>query len=597
MQAEKEDELLRRVAIENAKSILQARQRVEEELLRAKEALERKTEELARSLVMLRATLESTTDGIVVTDAAGNVTGYNRRYEQMWGIPVAMMETASHQELVERNSQHFENPAAFRAKIQAIYDNSRAETFDQLSFADGRTFELFSRIQFVDGQAVGRVWSFRDITERRRTEDALRVVAIENARLYEAAQTAAEERTRLLENERVARSEAERMSQMKDEFLASLSHELRTPLSAILGWTHILRRGAKSEADLERGISTIERNARTQAQLIEDLLDMSRITSGKLRLDVQSVEPVAFIESAVETMRPAAEAKGIRLEKILDPAAGPISGDPNRLQQIVWNLLSNAIKFTPKAGRVQVVLQRVESHIEIHVADSGMGIKPAFLAHVFDRFRQADASTTRSFGGLGLGLAIVKQLVEMHGGTVSATSDGEGCGATFSVRLPLVAVHSGKHDARRVYPSMLLREAKEFPVVDLSGVSILVVDDEADGRDLVKRVLEGCGAQVFTAGAADEALALLERERPQLLVSDIGMPLVDGFELLRRIRALGPSRGGALPAIALTAFAHAEDRAQALHAGFVVHVSKPVEPFELIATVASVAGRAGRNPE
>jgi PAS domain S-box-containing protein len=593
VQAETEDELLRRVATENAKSILVAHQRAEEELLRAKEALERKTEELARSLSMMRATLESTTDGILVTDAAGNVTGCNQRYEQMWGIPRAVMEAGSHQQLVEKNSRQFADPAAFCAQIHAVDDNSHAETFDLLSLADGRTLELFTKLQLVDGQIVGRVWSFRDITERRRTEDALRAVAIDNARLYEAAQTAAEERTRLLESERVARNEAERMSQMKDEFLASLSHELRTPLSAILGWTHILRRGAKSPADVERGISTIERNARIQAQLIEDLLDMSRITSGKLRLDVQSVEPAAFIESAVETMRPAAEAKGIRLEKILDPAAGPISGDPSRLQQIVWNLLSNAIKFTPKAGSVQVVLQRVESHIEIHVADTGMGIKQEFLAHVFDRFRQADASSTRSFGGLGLGLAIVKQLVEMHGGTVVANSDGEGRGATFSVRLPLVAVNTGRYDPRRVSPKTALRESTEFPVVDLSGIRILVVDDEADGRDLVKRVLEGCGAEVFTAGAADEALAMLERERPQLLVSDIGMPQVDGFELLRRIRALGPDKGGQIRAIALTAFARAEDRTQALHGGFVVHVSKPVEPFELIATVASVAGRAG----
>ena len=292
MQTEREDELLRSVAIQNAKSILLARQRAEEELIRAKEALERKTAELDRSLSMMRATLESTTDGILVTDAAGCVTGCNKRYEQMWGLPRAIMDAGSHQKLVERNSLQFADPDAFKAKIHAIYANSYPETFDLLDLADGRAFELFTKIQLVDEQAVGRVWSFRDVTDRRRAEDALRAVAIDNARLYEAAQAAAEERKQLLESERVARNEAERMSQMKDEFLASLSHELRTPLSAILGWTHILRRGSKSEGDLEKGISTIERNARMQAQLIEDLLDMSRITSGKLRLDVQPVEPV-----------------------------------------------------------------------------------------------------------------------------------------------------------------------------------------------------------------------------------------------------------------------------------------------------------------
>ena len=755
MQAEEEEKLLRSVAIQNAKSILLARQRAEEELVRAKEALERKTEELARSLSLMRATLESTTDGILATDADGNVTGCNKRYVQMWGVPRALMEAGNHQLLVETNSRQFADPDAFKAKVQAIYANAYPETFDLLNLADGRAFERFTRIQFVDGQVVGRVWSFRDITERRRTEDALRdetrilellnatgttltsklelqalvqavtdaatalsgakfgaffyniagangdafmlhalsgapreafaefgqpratalfgptfrgegsircddvlqdprygkmaphlgmppghlpvrsylgvpvvsrtgavigrlffghpatgvfneraqrlvvgvaaqaAVAIDNARLYEAAQAAAEERKQLLESERAARNEAERMSQMKDEFLASLSHELRTPLSAILGWAQILRRGSKSEADLERGISTIERNARMQAQLIEDLLDMSRITSGKMRLDIQPVEPAPLVESAMESMRPAAEAKGIRLEKILDPSAGPISGDPNRLQQIVWNLLSNAIKFTPKAGKVQVVLERVESHIEISVADTGVGIKPEFLVHVFDRFRQADASMTRSFGGLGLGLAIVRQLVEMHGGTVVATSPGVGHGATFSVRLPLAAVHRTASDAPRAHPRTTLPLSREFPAVDLSGVRILVVDDEADGRELVKRVLVDCGATVFTAGAADEALSLVEREQPQVLVSDIGMPQVDGFELLRRVRALGPAKGGAVPAIALTAFARAEDRTQALHAGFAVYVAKPVEPSELVATVASVVGRAG----
>jgi PAS domain S-box-containing protein len=418
-------------------------------------------------------------------------------------------------------------------------------------------------------------------------------VAIDNSRLYESAQRAAEERKELLESERSARGAAERMSELKDEFLATLSHELRTPLSAILGWAHILRRGVKSEADLHKGLDTIERNARVQTRLIEDLLDMSRIASGKVRLDIQPVAPVAFIEAAIETVRPAADAKGIRLEKLLDPSAGPISGDPGRLQQVIWNLLSNAIKFTPKEGKVQVVLERVNSHIEISVADTGIGIKPEFLAHVFERFRQGDASTTRAHGGLGLGLSIVKNLVELHGGTVRAESVGEGRGATFSVALPLPIAHRGSYEASRLHPQSATAAAIDFRRPDLSGIKVLVVDDEPDARELIKRLLSECAAEVLAAATAAEALEMVRRHRPHVLVSDIGMPEVDGFELLRRVRALGDAGGGRLPAIALTAFARSDDRTRALRAGFLVHVSKPVEASELVATVAAVAGRTG----
>jgi signal transduction histidine kinase/ActR/RegA family two-component response regulator len=422
-------------------------------------------------------------------------------------------------------------------------------------------------------------------------------VAIDNARLYEAAQNAAEERRRLLESERAARATAERMSDMKDEFLANLSHELRTPLSAILGWSQVLRRGARGEVDVQKGLEAIERNARVQTQLIEDLLDMSRIASGKVRLDIQAMQPASAIEAAIETVRPAAEIKGIKLEKFLDSDAGPISGDPSRLQQIIWNLLSNAIKFTPKGGKVQILLARGTSHIEISVADSGIGIKPEFLAHVFERFRQADASAARMHAGLGLGLSIVKQLVELHGGTVRADSPGEGRGATFTVELPLAVVHRNVYARERLHPKTSPAGASEFKVMDLSGVKVLVVDDEVDARDLMRRVLGDCDAQVLTAASADEALTIVERERPHVLVSDIGMPHVDGFELLKRVRALGEAKGGKVPAIALTAFARSEDRTRALRAGFLVHVSKPVEPSELVATVASVSGRSGELAE
>lgn len=418
-------------------------------------------------------------------------------------------------------------------------------------------------------------------------------VAIDNSRLFEATQRAAEERKKLLESERSARSAAERMSEVKDQFLATLSHELRTPLTAILGWASLLRRRLKSDADFENGLDIIERNARMQAQLIEDLLDMSRIASGKVRLDIQPIEPVTFIDAAVETVRPAADAKEIRLEKLLDPSAGPISGDPGRLQQIVCNLLSNAIKFTPKQGRVQVVLARVNSHIEITVADTGIGIRPDFLPHVFERFRQADASTTRTYGGLGLGLSIVKSLVELHGGTVRAQSDGEGRGATFAVHIPVTVVRGAPYDASRLHPKTPSLSPSDLRTIDLSGLKVLVVDDESDARELVKRVLSDCDAEVITAGTAAEALERVRQYRPHVLVSDIGMPGVDGYELLKLVRALGDAGGGRLPAIALTAFARTEDRTRALRAGFLVHVSKPVDASELIATVATVAGRTG----
>ena len=416
-------------------------------------------------------------------------------------------------------------------------------------------------------------------------------IAIDNARLYEAAQTAAVEREALLESERAARSTAERMSELKDEFLATLSHELRTPLNAILGWSQVLQNAPKDELDTRQGLEAIERNARVQTQLIDDLLDMSRITSGKLRLDVQPLQPVSFVEAAVETVTPAADAKGIRLERMLDPAAGPISGDPGRLQQVVWNLLSNAIKFTPKDGRVQVLLERVNSHIEISVADTGVGIKPEFIPHLFERFRQGDASTTRKYGGLGLGLSIVKNLVELHGGTVRVKSAGQDQGTTVTVYLPLTVVHRSTGIGERLHPRSPNLTAPGVGDQELAGLTVLVVDDQPDARDLVRRVLEDCAAHVLTAGTVDEALALVERRKPDVLISDIGMPGADGFELLRRLRTLGSDRGGKVPAIALTAFARSEDRTRALRAGFLVHVSKPVDPSELVATVASVAGR------
>jgi signal transduction histidine kinase/ActR/RegA family two-component response regulator len=399
------------------------------------------------------------------------------------------------------------------------------------------------------------------------------------------------ERTQLLESERSARAEAERAGRMKDEFLATLSHEIRTPLNAILGWTHILAL-TRSPEDLAKGLSVIERNARAQAQIVADLLDMNRIINGKIRLDVQRIQLAPVVQAAVDTITPAAEAKGIRLQVILDPSTGPVSGDPERLQQVFWNLLSNAVKFTPRGERVQVLLQCVSSHLEVSVADTGEGIEPEFLPHVFDRFRQADGSTTRRVGGLGLGLAIVKQLVELHGGTVSARSPGPGKGSAFTVALPLAPLHGDEPSpAERRHPKAGTAAPTCDENDDIRGVRVLVVDDELDARDLVRRLLEGRQAQVATAASAGEALDLIQQLRPDILISDVGMPGEDGYSLLRRLRRLTPEAGGETVAIALTAYARAEDRVTAMRAGFQYHISKPVEPMELIATVASAARR------
>ncbi|MFI5325349.1 MAG: ATP-binding protein [Candidatus Rokuibacteriota bacterium] len=576
-QSDEEERLLRSVAMQNAQSILLARRRAEQELLSAKEALELRTQELARSLALMGATLEATWDGILVTDEGGRVTVFNALFAEMWHVPPDI--AGAMDRIPAYLAGQFADRQAYLDRVARIQAGAPPESHDALELADGRVFEEFSRIQVVDGRTVGRVWTFRDITEHRRA--------------VEAARQAVEERRQLLESEQFARGEAERANSMKDEFLPTVSHELRTPLNAILGWAHLLRTGAMTEAQVQQGVEVIERNARAQTQLIEDLLDMSRIISGKMRLDIQSADPAAFIEAAIETVRPAAEAKGIRLSTLLDPGAGPVNGDPNRLQQVVWNLLSNAIKFTARGGRVQVVLERVSSHIEIAVADTGIGIKPEFLPHVFDRFRQEKASPTRSATGLGLGLSIVKHLVELHGGSVHAISAGEGQGATLTVCLPLTVVQRNGEPSSRLHPRGTARTSPLFRPPDLSGIKVLVVDDQPDARDMIRRVLEDCEADVATAGSAAEALRAVEECRPDVLVSDIGMPDMDGYELLRRIRALGSPPGGHLPAIALTAFARSEDRTRALRAGFLAHVAKPVEPSELLATVASVVGRAG----
>ncbi|HEY6247710.1 MAG TPA: PAS domain S-box protein [Pyrinomonadaceae bacterium] len=416
-------------------------------------------------------------------------------------------------------------------------------------------------------------------------------IAMDNARLYEAAKRArAEAEHGAAENERLYK-QAEESSRLKEEFLATISHELRTPLNAILGWARMLRTGQLTGENQTKALDTIERNARAQAQLIDDLLDVSRIVAGKLRLDVRPTDPSTFIDAAVEAVRPAADAKGVHVQKIIDSSAILVPGDPARLQQVVWNLLSNAIKFTPRDGRVQIRLERVNSHIEIVVSDTGQGIAAEFLPYVFDRFRQADQKASRQYGGMGLGLAIVRHLVELHGGNVHAASEGEGKGSIFTVVLPVAPIYHVDATAGRVHPA-----AKDLlPTAEcterLDNLKILVVDDERDTRELLKEGLEYCGARVMLAGSAAEALESMQKDLPDVLISDIGMPIEDGYELIRQVRKLGKENGGRVPAIALTAYTRVEDRMHALRAGYHMHVPKPVELAELVAVAASVVRR------
>ncbi len=411
-------------------------------------------------------------------------------------------------------------------------------------------------------------------------------VLIATVRAFLRARQAEDDRDQLLVSERAARAEAERANRLKDEFLATLSHELRTPLHAIIGWTQLLKMGRLSREETAEGISAIERNAHAQAQLISDLLDVSRITSGKLRLDVQPVELAAVVEAAVDAILPAATAKGIRVLKQLEPAPEPVQGDPSRLQQVVWNLVNNAVKFTPEHGQIRVMLRRIDAEMEISVVDTGQGISPELLPRIFDRFLQADGSTTRQHGGLGLGLAIAKQLVELHGGTIRAESEGPGTGATLIVTIPLTPAEQPATEREVVDQPATTIDESSNDAVRFDAARILVVDDNTDSRKMLSRVLTDCGAVTTEAASLIEALELIESFQPQVLVSDIGMPGGDGFELIRKLReGLGAAQ---LPAIAVTGFAGPEDRRRALQAGYQLHVSKPVDPLELTKAIASL---------
>ena len=445
-------------------------------------------------------------------------------------------------------------------------------------FSEMQQTARISPLLDAGGQVIGTVTVIEDVTERVAREAELQALI--------------DERTQALAREKAARQEAEEANHLKDEFLATVSHELRTPLTSILGWSNMLLSGRLDGEARDRALETIHRNAQAQNQLISDLLDVSRIISGKLRLDLRTVDPAAIIEEAVEATRPAAEAKGVRLVTELDQRAGPINGDADRLQQVVWNLLTNAIKFTPQGGRILVRLESVGSKVEITVRDSGIGISPAFLPHIFDRFRQADPGTNRTHGGMGLGLSIVRQLVELHGGAVRAESEGEGKGATFVVSLPFVTLLGGAERVKRLPFTHDGHLEIECPPA-LVGLRVLVVDDEADTRDMLRAVFEDCKMEVISAGSTSEALELIARLRPDVLISDLGMPGEDGYSLIAQVRALPPERGGRIPAAALTAYVRAEDRMRVLRSGFQLHVPKPIEPAELVAVVANLAGRIG----
>jgi PAS domain S-box-containing protein len=542
---------------------------------------------LAEQREWLRVTLSSIGDAVIACDRNGRVTFLNGVAEQLTGWTA---EEAANRPLAEvfhvlgeGTRIPLEDPAREVLRRGAVTGLARRTILVGRDGVERSVAETAAPILSDRQQILGVVLVFRDVGVQRRPD------------LEHAASTA--DRESLLESERAARSEAERASRLKDEFVATVSHELRTPLNAILGWTQILKKSDLQPAQLRHGLEIIERNTRVQTQLISDLLDVSRIITGKLRLEIQSIELGEIVRNAIQTVQPAADAKGIELRLEISQVE-PIVADPERLQQVVWNLLSNAIKFTPQGGRVDVRIRTRDGHAEIKVADTGIGIRPEFLPILFERFRQADPSAARRFGGLGLGLAISKQLVELHGGTVTAESEGEGRGATFTINLPVGLARLPRTPGR---PSPK-PDAVVSGVVPSSvqGLRVLVVEDEPDTREMIQRFLEEQGAAVFTAIAADEALRQMVTVRPQILISDIGLPGMDGYELVQRVRALDVEQGGMIPAIALTAFVRSEDRTRALQAGYQAHLAKPVEPAELLAVINSFAGlithRRGQPP-
>jgi PAS domain S-box-containing protein len=537
---------------------------------------------MALNAAALRWFNELSTQGILITDAELRIRGWNNWLESHTGLRA---EEVIGQNLLDvypnldaRGIDEYYKDA-LAGQVRVIAQRLHGYLLPVPPATGDASFENMQQSARIaplseGGRVIGTVTVIDDVTERVAREDQL---------------------VHLLGREKAARAEAEAANRAKDEFLATVSHELRTPLNSILGWVQLLRSQKPDAAALQRGLEAVERSARAQTVLIEDILDASRITTGKLHLDVRPVDLVAIVSEAVDTMRPSANEKAIELRTTLKPLDGPVSGDPNRLTQLVCNLLSNAIKFTPRAGRVEVILEPLNTEVELTVTDTGKGIPADFLPFVFDRFRQADSSSARQYGGLGLGLAMVRYLVETHGGTVYAESDGEGRGATFKVRLPLVSIDQAT-DPAAIDGSVISKsvDGRSSLKVDfgtlLNGLRVLVVDDEADAREMLSLMLAYLGVEVKTTATVADALALLEKWHPDVLVSDIGMPNEDGYSLIGRLRALDAQHGGQIPAVALTGYAGPENNRRVLSAGYQVCVAKPVDFAEL----GDILARLGR---
>jgi PAS domain S-box-containing protein len=548
----------------------------------------RAEQELRRSEERLRLLIASVKDyAIFILDPTGHVATWNPGAERLKGY--------SANDIIGQHFSRFYPAEDIRAgkcemELEGAQKVGRFEDEGWRVRKDGTQFwanVVITPIRDDSGSLVGFAKVTRDLSERKRHDEE----RITLARAEEARRSAEENQDRLsalARDLRLSRDKAEEATRLKDEFLATVGHELRTPLSAILGWSRMLQGGSMAPAKTTRAIDAIARNAALQSQIIDDLLDVSRIVAGQLRLDIDFIDISQTVNGAVDVVRAAAEAKEVALQIAINPEAGIIKGDSGRVQQIVWNLLNNAVKFTPRGGRVYLTLRRSESSVEIEVADTGKGIAADFLPRVFERFAQEEGSNSRKAGGLGLGLAIVKHLVELHGGTVEVHSDGENLGATFIVKLPLAPVRGSLPAATGT--SNALGEEIAFPA-ELNGLRVLVVDDETDARQLLQSVLEAGGAQVRLAESAATALDMIRLEKPDVIVSDIGMPEVDGYDFIRKLRELSREDGGRIPAVALTAYARAEDRRKALLAGFQNHSSKPMDPQELVIVVANVVGR------